>query len=151
MTVAYDEILEQIAQSVFSTMLGTELFRAETAEYEFVPAITASVHIVGEWTGCVVISLSQESAKAAAAQFLAIASESVTSEDEVDAVAEITNMIGGNLKSVLPGPSHLSIPSVFNGDAVGIRMDSVIEIESLYLASEFGVMRVRLFEKKSFG
>ena len=151
MIVAYDEVLEQIAQSVFSTMLGAELSRADTAQREFRPTITASVHIAGAWTGCVAISLSQEQRPAVAAQLLAISMEEATADDEVECAAEVTNMIGGNLKSVLPGPSHLSIPSVVSGGEVGIRMDEVIELENLYLASEFGAIRVRLFEKKPVG
>jgi len=30
--------------------------------------------------------------------------------DMQDAIAELANMVGGNLKSILPGPSMLSLP-----------------------------------------
>ena len=32
-----------------------------------------------------------------------------------DTVAELTNMIGGNIKSLFPGSSHLSLPTVTDG------------------------------------
>ena len=36
----------------------------------------------------------------------------VTDAEVVDALGELTNMIGGNVKSLLPAPSQLSLPMV---------------------------------------
>jgi len=36
-------------------------------------------------------------------------------EDVADAVGELVNMIGGNVKSLMPGPSVLSLPVVAAG------------------------------------
>jgi chemotaxis protein CheX len=147
MTVGYDELLEQITQSVFSTMLATDLSRDDALERDFNASMTALVHIAGAWTGCVAVSLSEKSARAVGSQLLAIPIEEIQPEDEVDCAAEVANMIGGNLKSVLPGPSHLSIPTVANGGDIGIRMDQSVEVENLYLVADFGAIRVRLYEK----
>jgi chemotaxis protein CheX len=38
--------------------------------------------------------------------------EVVTDAEVVDALGELTNMIGGNIKSLLPAPSQLSLPMV---------------------------------------
>ncbi len=40
-------------------------------------------------------------------------------EDVADAFGEIANVVGGNVKAALPGPSGLSLPDV--GDAPTVR------------------------------
>ncbi|MCW2532227.1 MAG: hypothetical protein JWP62_1797, partial [Blastococcus sp.] len=40
-------------------------------------------------------------------------------EDVADAFGEIANVVGGNVKAALPGPSGLSLPEV--GDAPAVR------------------------------
>jgi len=37
--------------------------------------------------------------------------------DVADAVGELVNMVGGNIKSLMPGPSVLSLPAVAAGRA----------------------------------
>jgi chemotaxis protein CheX len=38
----------------------------------------------------------------------------------VDAIGEIANMTGGNVKALLPGPSVLSLPEVAAGTAAAV-------------------------------
>ena len=48
----------------------------------------------------------------------------------VDALGEIANMVGGNVKSMLPGPSTLSLPSVVQGQlsVPGTRMVREVQL-----------------------
>jgi chemotaxis protein CheX len=39
----------------------------------------------------------------------------VTADQINDALGELTNIIGGNIKGLLPEPSHLSMPAVTEG------------------------------------
>jgi chemotaxis protein CheX len=48
----------------------------------------------------------------------------VSDADVADAVGELVNMIGGNVKSLMPGPSALSLPVVAAG-RVARSSDSV--------------------------
>jgi CheY-specific phosphatase CheX len=41
-----------------------------------------------------------------------------------DALGEITNMTGGNIKALLPGACHLSLPAVVEGTSYTIRVPS---------------------------
>ncbi|TIC83622.1 chemotaxis protein CheX [Nocardioides sp. GY 10113] len=43
--------------------------------------------------------------------------EPLDDADLADAVGELVNMVGGSLKSILPGPSALSLPTVAAGRA----------------------------------
>jgi chemotaxis protein CheX len=74
--------------------------------------VTACVHLSGAFTGSVVVQCSDSAARDAAAVLFAVAPDDVTDHEVVDAIGEIANMVGGNVKSMLPGPSNLSLPAV---------------------------------------
>ena len=44
-----------------------------------------------------------------------IPEQSATAEQTQDALGELTNMVGGNIKALLPVPSRLSLPAVAEG------------------------------------
>jgi chemotaxis protein CheX len=69
----------------------------------------ASVTIRGEWDGVVTLELPPAAAQTAAERMLA---DRVDHEDVVDALGELVNMIGGNIKSLLPSGSALGLPMV---------------------------------------
>jgi chemotaxis protein CheX len=119
-----DFILESINQStlqVFSTMLGVELPPGESVDASGVTDIhcevVALIGIAGAWAGAGSISCSAETACRVCAHMLMTEAPSVN-EDVLDAVAELTNMIVGNVKTELEarvGPLGLSIPTVVYG------------------------------------
>ena len=48
-------------------------------------------------------------------------------EDLRDALGELTNMVGGNIKTLLPGSEFISLPTVIEGSDYGVaRLDSDI-------------------------
>src|SRR3954454_13702849 len=110
--ISYDNLIEQIVQSIFSTMLHAELVRIDELQAPSRDSLLATVQISGQWLGSVVISLSPDAARATAAAMLNIAPDDATDADQQEVAAELVNMIGGNLKSLLPAPSFLSIPTV---------------------------------------
>ncbi len=105
-----------ITQNVFSTVLASPVGDpVRPPEPPPKPALTGSIHISGQWQGSVLVSTTESFADHAAEKMLGIDNSSVAPEDRVDVLAELTNMIGGNIKSLLPGPSNLSLPSVAPG------------------------------------
>lgn len=106
---------------VFSTMLGQELTPLEAvtaAQPEMPPAgILALIGIAGSWAGTG--SLSCTTALACQlADALFMTTHTSVDEEVMDAVAEMTNMILGNVKTELEeilGPMMLSIPTVIYG------------------------------------
>ena len=79
--------------------------------------VTASVSIAGTWNGVVVISMSTASATQVGSALLQLEPADLEPADIDDAVGELVNIVGGNVKSVLPGPSSLSLPLVAHGSA----------------------------------
>ena len=72
--------------------------------------IRASVDIRGEWDGAVTLEMSPAAALDAARTMLT--AREVDDEDVLDALGELVNMIGGNIKSLLPSGSTLGLPMV---------------------------------------
>ncbi len=122
-----DRIVQAVAAAtgeVFSTMLATEAALGEPYT-ERMPnvsdGVVAFIGLAGKWTGTGMISCSPSLACRLASQLLmaeyAPGGEAV-SEDVLDAVAEIANMIIGNVKNLLEeelGLMGMSIPTVIFG------------------------------------
>ena len=145
MVATYESAIEQIAQSVFSTMLNVELIRVEQPAPSDHDLLLATVHIVGAWTGSIVLALSPEAAVEAAATMLQVDAAEVAAADREDVAAELVNMIGGNLKGVLPGPSFLSLPTIVSGNDFGMKVRDSELLDDLMLSGGNGVLRLRLY------
>jgi chemotaxis protein CheX len=108
----YADELEQIVQTVFTTMFEMELVRQVAVVASESAPLQATVHIAGAWTGSVVLAISSELIRTATSRMLNCDATEITTEDQQEVASEIANMIGGNLKSILPAPSILSIPMI---------------------------------------
>ena len=76
-------------------------------------ALSTWVDVVGPWTGSVVLTAGHGTAVELTRALLAEATPAVLEpEDVTDAFGEIANVVGGNVKAVLPGPSVLGLPEV---------------------------------------
>lgn len=79
---------------------------------------SAAVSVAGGWHGVVTVEMTEQVARALSSSMLDLApGEEPAEADIADAVGEIANMVGGNIKSLVPGPSTLSLPAVAAGRA----------------------------------
>jgi len=122
------ESICQAAAQVFSTMLAVELPQAETSIENGMPegnhGIMSFIGLAGScagqtgsWAGTGCVTCSPELACRICSLMLMMETTSVN-EDVLDAVAELTNMIVGSVKTELEkqlGPLGLSIPPVVFG------------------------------------
>jgi hypothetical protein len=91
------------------------------------PADTLSswVEIVGPWTGTVVLTCGRTTAgELARALLREHAPDELEAEDVEDALGELANVVGGNVKAVLPGPSVLGLPEVGAAPSPGAPHDT---------------------------
>ena len=117
-------IIDSIGAStanVFSTMLGVELadrqIKVEGTAPEHNDGVVSFIGIAGSWAGTGSVSCSPQMACRICSQLLMTETSSVD-EDVLDAVAELTNMIIGSVKTDLEshlGPLGLSLPTVVFG------------------------------------
>ena len=74
--------------------------------------VHSSVSITGSWTGYVVYASSTQAARRAAGAFLAMDASEVSQDDVSDVLGELANIVGGNVKAMLPPGALLSLPQV---------------------------------------
>ncbi|MEE4351480.1 MAG: chemotaxis protein CheX [Desulfatiglans sp.] len=108
---------------VFDTMasMTVESSGTEARTGAKVPRIVASVNIGGEVVGVVNIGVKRSFARVIASEILGMEPEEIEEEDDEvkDVIAEVVNMVGGNLKSVLNDGGffcELSTPSITTGN-----------------------------------
>ena len=112
---------------VFSTMLGWEIspgaaFRQKN-DMASAEGVMSLIGLAGPWSGAGSLICTPESACRMAASLLMTEYSAVNAE-VLDAMAEITNMVIGNFKTLIEphtGPMGLSIPSVVFGRNFSIR------------------------------
>jgi chemotaxis protein CheX len=121
------------ASEVFGTMLNLKLesapMRIEPVHPTAYDGVVALIGVGGPWTGTGRISCSPEFACKMAGALLMGEFEAVD-EDVMDAVAEVANMVVGNVKTLLEervGPLTLSLPTVIYGRNYKTRSSGVME------------------------
>lgn len=106
--VLQPDLVHSVTLDVWSQFLGIPLASAASAG---APAdCAASIAIEGAWNGAVVIACSQALARRAAAAMFGCPLAEVDEAAWRDTLNEVANIMGGNLKSLLPGPSRLGLP-----------------------------------------
>lgn len=106
-----DETIRDLTRTVWETVLG--LPADEGADGAVAgDAIRASVDIRGEWVGTVSLSFSHVLARKLTAAMLAMPEDEATADLVRDVSGELANVIGGNVKGLLPGRCSLSVPRV---------------------------------------
>ncbi len=73
--------------------------------------VGASISIAGGWNGSLVLRISRRLAEHVAARLFLLPDGSATDADVLDVLGEIVNVVGGNVKALLPGPNRLSLPT----------------------------------------
>ena len=102
-----------IAQDVWASFLNVHLLQIAVDDtLSGRPSMVGAVRVTDAWFGAVVLEMTSGLARSVAATMFATSADLVTDPEVVDALGELTNMIGGNVKSLLPAPSQLSLPMV---------------------------------------
>ncbi|MGF1645615.1 MAG: chemotaxis protein CheX [Kineosporiaceae bacterium] len=76
------------------------------------PGLVAQVAVRGETPAAIAIAMDAAGARAVAERMLAGVGVGVEEADVVDAMGELANVLGGNLKALLPDGSTLTLPEV---------------------------------------
>ncbi|MBW3085443.1 hypothetical protein KEM60_01643 [Austwickia sp. TVS 96-490-7B] len=134
MQLSSDDVA-QIIHEVWSSMLGlpAEPFDMERPDNE--NATAGSVGVTGATECLISMEMGNEAARRFAATMFGLDETACSDDDVADAIGELTNMVGGNIKSLLPEPSTLSLPVVASGKSPTLRVPGGKPLlESGYLA-----------------
>jgi len=124
-TELIDEATVQgIAEEAWSALVGDEEFLVPLPGGLPDDAVSSWVEIVGPWNGAVVLTTGRSTAEELARCLLAEHAPPVLDDEDVeDALGELANVVGGNVKAVLPGPSVLGLPEVGTAPEPGLPAD----------------------------
>lgn len=124
-TALIDEAtVEAIAGEAWIALVGEDELLVPVPGDLPADTLSAWVDVVGPWTGSVVLTTGRQTAADLTRALLREAApELLDHEDVADAFGEIANVVGGNVKAALPGPSTLGLPQVGAAPAVGDSED----------------------------
>ncbi len=114
------DTVTSIAEDAWTALVGDDEVLVPLPADPPADALSSWVDVVGPWTGSVVLTTGRGTAADLTRALLGeSAPELLDHEDVADAFGEIANVVGGNVKAALPGPSTLGLPQV--GEAPGVR------------------------------
>jgi chemotaxis protein CheX len=116
------EMLVQIVESVFSTMMGLEVSPTDAPWNPSGNRLTSSVYLTGEWNGAVLFDCNPRQACQFAGRILSMDPPEIVDDDVRDVLGELANMIGGNMKCGMTTGVSLSMPTVMEGRDYDMRI-----------------------------
>ncbi len=127
-----DEAIQGIVTTVWDSVLGIRVepedpisaFSQNTRDpaKEQEHTYAGVVQISGAWDGAVTVQCSARAARHAAQTMFGLSDDDVSVADLQDALGELTNMTGGNIKALLPETCFLGLPVVVEGADYRFRL-----------------------------
>ncbi|MBG0833344.1 chemotaxis protein CheX [Planomonospora sp. ID67723] len=153
MTSPTTDDLQAITEQVWLSYLDPEGINPflPSEEAPGMPCVIAAVSVTGAWEGHVVMSFSEPASKLAASALMGMEDEEVTRDDIADAVGELVNVIGGNVKSLLPDGSLLSLPHVATIDEGVNKWPAAVEVCHLRGSWQNEPIAISVWTSKSTG
>ncbi|HZU80940.1 MAG TPA: chemotaxis protein CheX [Acidimicrobiales bacterium] len=131
-TTFTEDAISEITRMVWAAIIDPSDELVERAGEAPRRELTGMVEISGTWTGSVCLGFSRRAARQAAAAMFGADADALDDDEVADAVGELVNVVGGNLKGLLPPPAQLSLPSVREGDPTTVgtgRAELVSELQ----------------------
>ncbi len=144
-----EDDLTALTGGVFEAFLGMTAEPCYTEVDATGPFYTSSVAISGGWDGSVAIIIPQALARAAAAAMFGMSDDELGDEEVTDAVGELANIIGGNVKGIIEEPCSLSLPMVALGTDYQVSLPGTELVQSVTLLSEGHPFKVTVRRRTS--
>jgi chemotaxis protein CheX len=132
-----DEEILRITRDVWESFTGRAIDVADGQARPGGGDVTVGcVTVTGAWQGSVLLACPAQLARMAAAAMFDLPAEQLDDREVADALGELTNMVGGNIKSLIPGPSRLSMPAVTVGASPTVKPPRAALVSTVSLACE---------------
>lgn len=142
---SYEGEINETVTDLFMTMLSTEATAtSECARGQ--DAITSIIAFAGPWKGNLLLECGRTQAVAFTKRFLQLNEVDEHSEDVFSTVAELSNIVAGNLKVVLPHGVSMSTPSIIEGSRYDVRVHGGKLINEMFYTTDVGPFTIRLIE-----
>lgn len=122
-----DDAISGIVSTVWDSVLGIQVEPEGSTSafgHQGAQGLTYAgvVQISGAWDGAVSVQCSERAARHAARTMFGLEEADVSTADLQDALGELTNMTGGNIKALLPETCYLGLPVVVEGADYRFRL-----------------------------
>ena len=104
--------ITEITQGFWDAFLPEDAVLLPGAALPEIEEVRGHIDIGGSWSGRVEISTSLVAARRIAAALFGLGADTLEQSEVLDALGELVNVVGGNIKSILPAPTSLTIPRV---------------------------------------
>jgi len=104
------EVIVELTHAVLFPLLGEVEHASSNSIRE--ELMRGSVTIRGTSNAIVTVDCSESLARRLGAAMFDTDEEELSDEEIEDALGEVANIIGGNIKALLPGPSKLGLPEI---------------------------------------
>jgi chemotaxis protein CheX len=141
----YRESLIEVARMVWGRVLELEVLPSpDTARASHDRRVVAEVRFSGGWYGFVSAAVSEPLARRMAGIMLRAEPDRLAAEDVCDALKEIVNMLGGNMKALLPPPVRLALPQIVEARVVPRKAHGYVLSEWIALGCGVDVIELAL-------
>jgi chemotaxis protein CheX len=138
-------------RNVFESMLSMSVSPAPARMPSSVERVTAALHFNGAWTGATLLEVSPDMARTFTSRMLGIEVPARVDDEVLDAMGELVNVIGGNLKIILPSGVGLSLPAVVIGTDYSMKIRGGHLVERWTFEAESGPFSVSIIEVQNRG
>ncbi|MDF1800265.1 MAG: chemotaxis protein CheX [Planctomycetota bacterium] len=110
--------LDQMIHATWQALLGQDIDRVEDSPNWWPRgdrSMLASIQITGGWEGVVTIECTAKLARDMAEAMFGMQSGQAVESEVIDALGELVNVVGGNIKALLDGGAQLTLPAVTTG------------------------------------
>jgi hypothetical protein len=124
--------VQGIADAAWTALVGEDEVLVPLPAPLPADVVSSWVDVAGPWNGTVVLTVGRETAAELTRCLLRGHAPEVPGPDDVeDALGELANVVGGNVKGVLPAPSRLGLPEVGDAPAPADPAD-VVRVDVLW-------------------
>jgi len=113
-----EEELREIVEVVWMTVLELPIVEGDAVELSLCDSLMSQITISGAWQGVVSVRASEQFLSHAAGVMFNCPADDATDMDRDDTLTELTNMLGGTVKCLLPEVCDLSLPTILKHDSV---------------------------------
>jgi len=122
--------VQAIADDVWTSLVGDGEVLVPLPVPAPEAAVSAWVRITGPWCGAVVVTCDEATAVGLTECLLRARPPAVIEPEDVDdALGELANVLGGNVKAALPGPSSLGLPET-GPTPPATRPDDLVRVDA---------------------
>jgi chemotaxis protein CheX len=152
-TIDIQTYVSNTVRQVFDTMLAMDIqiFAKNPPSLPDGFRFVGTVAFTGEVSGCVNLQINDVFARLLTANLLGITADDIEGSEEVeDVIGELSNMIGGDLKSRfcdLDLPCELSVPTIASGEDFKIEPVGLLRRESIGIGYQEHIAQVQVFLK----